>query len=188
MEKHISVGDRLVNYFDSNVSQLSSEEIQQIIKNTPSFEIVTEIFDYDIKTLNKEDEVEYNYYYSIDLVFHAIVLNDKGELMDREELKKDLLALYPNLLLISPERLSERIKKGYSYKFYPMGIPSEVEQKNLSDKKSVVKQIDMGGVVSQHGFLDLSDTIMSCVYYDFEDNLVDTSDLKEDLQKRWLEE
>lgn len=186
LEKYISVGDRLYMYYLDVASTLSPEEVK---KATTLFSVkVAEFDDYAIITFNEKNGEE-NDYSIFEIIFHSIIYNDKGEVFNREALKKDIEEIYPNAFLLTPQRIKERIKEGYGYKFFPMGVDKvsqEVLNETVDSKKLfTVKQIDFEGLVSDGGFLDLADTILDCLYFNFEGNLVDTSDLREDLLKRW---
>lgn len=190
LEKYITVGDYMYSDYSKDFSKLSKEECNDIFCNAPVVEQITEIQDYDVLSISlngKEGEPTHSWTYLLDIIFHSIVVDTNGEIFNREGLKAELQALHPNLFKITPDRIAERIQKGYKYLFSPSGVDAFKEVDVAKKHKHTVEAIDMGGVVSKGGFLDLHDTLTKCLFFNEEGKRVDISDLKEDLENRWIE-
>lgn len=186
LEKYISTGDYIYLDFSKDLSKLPEKESNELFCQATELEKITEIHEYDILSISDLKQ-EKSWHYLLDVYFHSIIADVNGQIFDREGLRKDLEALFPNLFKITPDRITERIQKGYTYLFSPNGVEDFKEVDVAKKHKHTVEVIDMGGVASKGGFLDLQDTLTKCLFFDEEGKLVDISDLKEDLENRWIE-
>lgn len=184
LEKYISIGDYIYLDYSQDLSNLPSEEIHQLFYQAKDLEKIIEIEEYELLSVSDKRNEE-SWTYLLDVFFHAIIANTDGKVFDREGLKKDLEALFPNLLKITPDRLANRIKVGYKYVFRSSNINELNEDDFINSRKFTVRSIDMAGVMSEGGFLDLSDTLLKCKFFDKKGNLVSITDLKNDLMSRW---
>lgn len=185
IERYISIGDNVYACFDKGVSQLSAKERTEILEG--SMERVVKISENRLHTFN--DSSGFRSDYSLrEVVFHLLIQNSKGEDYDCQGFKNEVECRYPNMFRITPERLTERVREGETYVFYPSGVhilSGKVLEQVCKQKKYKVTEFGIGGLVGQGGYLDLEDALLCCLYFNKDGELIETEDLRNDFFNMW---
>ena len=176
ISQYIDANMSVCFYYEDMVQNLTNEKIEEIIRRNTI---------YRIKEVGEHYLIYDKYYVDLDMIiYHTIFIKDNKP-VDISLLRKEFKERYPNHDKFNSRIINEYIKKGYKYIFNPH-LSEEIELKNI-DKEEMfaVSHIDIGGVCSNGGFLDIEDTLFKCIFFDMDGNKIDISHLQNLYMNRW---
>ena len=176
ISKYINKDMKICFYTEDMIQNLTEDKIKEIINKEEV---------YQIEEIGSHFIIYDDFYVDLDLIIYHTIFMKNNEVIDMSALRKEFEELYPNHNKFNIKVINEFIKKGYQYIFYPYPI-QEINLENIDKNKMfTVTHIDIDGICSEGGFLDMEDTLFKCIFFDFEGNKVDLTPLQNLYKNRW---